>query len=126
MKNKILKVLLIILILVVFSFIFENSIFADGDFDFKIFNGISAGRAGDTVTNVMGALVDIVAIIAAGVAIIMLIVIGVKYTTASASGKAEVKKDITGYVTGAVILFATSGILKLLQMFIDGNINIIA
>ena len=71
----------------------------------------------------MGAIINVASTIGAGVAIIMLVVIGIQYTTKGAEGKAEAKKDLTGYTIGAVILFGVSGILKLLQMFIDGNLN---
>ena len=85
--------------------------------------GEGGGRAGNTVTNVMGAAINIVSTVAAGVAIIMLIVLGIQYTSKGAEGKAEAKKDLTGYIIGAVLLFGTSGLLKLIQMFIDANLN---
>ncbi|MBR1540343.1 MAG: hypothetical protein IJ629_04150 [Clostridia bacterium] len=85
--------------------------------------GEGGGRAGNTVTNVMGAAINIVSTVAAGVAIIMLVVLGIQYTSKGAEGKAEAKKDLTGYIIGAVLLFGTSGLLKLIQMFIDANLN---
>lgn len=81
------------------------------------------GNAVNTVTSVMGAVINMASIIGAGIAIIMLVVIGIQYVSKGAEGKAEAKKDLTGYVVGAIILFGISGILKILQMFVDGNLN---
>ena len=83
----------------------------------------NAGRAGNTVTGIMGALINLMSTIGAGVAIIMLVVIGIQYVTKGAEGKAEAKKDLNGYIIGAIIIFGVSGFLKLLQMFIDSNLN---
>jgi type IV secretory pathway VirB2 component (pilin) len=52
-----------------------------------------------------------------GVAIIMLIVLAIQYIAASPEGKAEVKKNATVYIVGAIILFAASGILGIIRRF---------
>lgn len=125
MKIKLNRVLKILLIIVLLSFLFMtfcgtvdawNANF--GQFDDKV-----AEKSGETVTNIVGAVINLVSIVAAGIAIIMFIIIGLNYIQSGPEGKADAKKELPSYITGAIILFAASGILKLLQMFIDGNIN---
>ena len=123
MKNKILKLLTICILFVIFIEIFVQTVSAwDPNWDMFEDENYS-GNASVAVTNVMGSAINVISIVGAGVAIIMLIVVGLKYITESPEGKAEVKKTLPNYITGAVILFAASGILKLLQMFIDANVN---
>lgn len=120
MKNKILKLLIICILFIVFL---TQTIFAWNP-NWDLFDDDNfAGNASVAVTNVMGSAINIISVVGAGVAIIMLIVVGLKYITESPEGKAEVKKTLPNYITGAVILFAASGILKLVQMFIDANVN---
>ena len=78
--------------------------------------GDSSG-ASKSAQNIIGALITIVRIIGTGVAIIMLIVLAIKYISAAPSDKAEIKKHAVVYVVGAVVLFAASGILGIIQQF---------
>ena len=72
----------------------------------------------------MRAVINIVSIAGAGIAIIMLIWLAIRYVnTYHPADKAEIKKQLPVYITGAVILFAASSILKIIQMFVDTNIN---
>lgn len=81
---------------------------------------------GNVIYSVMGTVINIVTIIGAGIGIIMLIWLAIRYmNTYHPAEKAEIKKQIPIYVTGAVILFSASTILKIIQMFVNGNINTI-
>ena len=120
--NKFFKIILIIAILGIIGILLGQNVQA-WNANFSQFDNVPAGNSGNTVTNVMGAVINIVSVIAAGIAIIMFIWIGLSYIQAGPEGKADAKKELPSYITGAVILFASSGILKLLQMFIDSNVN---
>ena len=126
-KNIMLKIIAIILLLLVFSFAFINNNSFAWDVEEKLKaidnSSTSSGEAGNKVTKLMGATINLVSTIAAGIAIIMLTIIGIKYVSNSTEAKADAKKDLPGYVIGAVILFGVSGLLRLLQMFIDANLN---
>lgn len=58
-----------------------------------------------------------------GVAIIMLVVMAIKYISAAPNEKAELKKGITIYVVGAIVLFAAAGILQVIKNFATANIK---
>ena len=68
-------------------------------------------------TNIVGAILDIAKIIAVGVALIMLVVLAIKYMSAAPGDKAEIKKHAVVYVVGAIILFAATGILGIVKNF---------
>ncbi len=51
-------------------------------------------------------------------AVIMLIVIGIKYMVGSAEEKAEYKKTLVPYVVGAILIFAASIIANFVYNFI--------
>jgi len=74
-------------------------------------------------TNITGALLDIFRIAAAGIALIMIAVVAIKYMSAAPEGKAEIKKTATVYIVGAVVLFASSGILTIIKTFAEKNIG---
>ena len=83
--------------------------------------GDTSGASG-SVQNIIGALITIIQIVGSGVAIIMLIVLAIKYISAAPGDKAEIKKHAVVYVVGAVILFAATGILQIVKQF-AGNIK---
>ena len=64
---------------------------------------------------VVGIIVNVVRIVASGVAMIMILVLAMKYMMASVGDRAEIKKHAVVYVVGAVVLFGSSGILTIIQ-----------
>ena len=88
--------------------------FKDVDFD--------DGGAGSSVQKIIASIINMVQIIGIGVAIIMLVVLAIKYISAAPGDKADIKKHAVVYVVGAVVLFAASGILQIIKSF-AGNIQ---
>ena len=66
---------------------------------------------------ILQAILTIAQVIGVGVAVIMLIVLAIKYISAAPSDKAEIKKHIVVYVVGAVVLLAACGILEIIKRF---------
>ena len=82
------------------------------------------GAAGtDSLKNIINAVLGWVQIIGIGVAVIMLIVLAIKYISAAPGDKAEIKKHAVVYVVGAVILFAATGILQIIRTFATQTIT---
>lgn len=77
----------------------------------------SDSNAVEKTTNLFTAAIVAVKIVAVTIAIIMLLVLAMKYMTSAPGEKAEVKKHAIVYVVGAVILFSTTGILTIIQNF---------
>lgn len=92
--------------------------------DWNAVEGHEAGNTGNAIYSIMGAVINIASIIGAGIAIIMLIWLAIRYlNTYHPAEKAEIKKQLPMYILGAVILFGASAFLKIIQMFVDDNIN---
>ena len=67
------------------------------------------------VTKLFGGIIQIMQVIGTGIAIIMLIVLAIKYLTASPEGKGEVKKSAAMYIVSAIVLFAAVNILAAIE-----------
>ena len=120
MNRKVIKVISILLMILMVVTMLSTSVFADSwdSFDTTMFDGKGdQSGAKDSATNIIGAIINIVQVIGMGVAIIMLIVMAIKYISAAPSEKAEIKKGVTIYVVGAIVLFAVTGILGLINQF---------
>lgn len=124
MKNNKLKIISRIIFIVIFCFmVTAQNVFA-WEPNYNAIESHTAGNTGNVVYSTMGAVINIVSIAGAGIAIIMLIWLAIRYVnTYHPADKAEIKKQLPVYITGAVILFAASSILKIIQMFVDTNIN---
>ncbi len=69
----------------------------------------------DTLKNPVGNIIGIVQFICYAAAVIMIVMLGVKFMTASPDGKAEIKKSAIIYVVGAVLVFAAGALLNLVR-----------
>ena len=81
----------------------------------------SSGAA-SSINRIIGSVLTIVQVVGCGVAVIMLIVLAIKYISAAPGDKADIKKHAVVYVVGAVVLFAASGILQIVKNF-AGNVK---
>ncbi|MBP3597065.1 MAG: hypothetical protein J6J60_06680 [Clostridia bacterium] len=73
--------------------------------------------AQSSVQNIAGAILAIVQTVAISVAVIMLVVLAIKYISAAPNDKAEIKKHAVVYIVGAVVLFSATGILEIIKRF---------
>ncbi len=75
------------------------------------------GKALNSVNKVVATIVTIARIIGVTVAIVMLLVVAMKYMSAAPGEKADIKKSAVVYVVGAIVLFAVTGILGIINNF---------
>lgn len=114
MKNKkMMKVISFVTILLMVMMM-VTPVFAD--MTNTEFNGTQS-NATNTVTTAINTILGVVQVVAAGVAVIMLIVLAIKYISASPEGKADIKKSAAQYVVGAILLFGATGILGIVRTF---------
>ncbi len=108
--SKIVTILLIVAtILSAFSIVFAEST------DVGIPSGTNAGYNGSGLDTTVGNVIGIVQFICYAAAVIMIVMLGVKFMTASPDGKAEIKKSAIIYVVGAVLVFAAGALLNLVK-----------
>ncbi len=118
-KNKKIVSIIIFFLVILFSI---NTVFADSIT--QNFSGKSSGLEGsDKVKSILGEALNIVRIVGSGIAVIMLLALGCKYMLASAGDKAEIKKYAVTYVIGAIVLFAASSIIGILQRFVTSTLQ---
>ena len=71
--------------------------------------------AATAVTHTANNIIGIVQVICYAAAVIMLVLVGVKFITASPEGKAEIKKSAIQYVIWAIIVFAAGALLGVIS-----------
>ena len=128
--NKVMKLVVSILLIALVAISFSQIVLADGydptDPDAplgEMFKQTDKSGASEAATNIIGMIINIAQVIGMGVAIIMLIVLAIQYIAASPEGKAEIKKNATIYIVGAILLFAASGILAIIRRFAVSSIG---
>ncbi len=116
MKKIAIKVLILLIsFLLIFSIIYNSKATAITE----MFGGknVTTDKASKKIVSILAIVLEIVRNIGAGLALLMLLILGCKYMLASAGERAEIKKHAVTYVIGAVVLFAASGILEILKQF---------
>ena len=119
MTKKVMKIVALLLA-VVFVVALAGSTFAVDPSTISVVEDNTG--AASSIKNIIGIIINLVQIIGTGVAIIMLVVLAIKYISAAPGDKAEIKKHAVIYIVGAVVLFAATGILQIIKNF-AGNIK---
>lgn len=107
--NKTMKIMSVVLLAVMLIMISSTSVMAAS----TIIDGMKPTYTSESgITNVGQKIVDIISTVGVVIAVIVLLVLGIKYMVGSASEKAEYKKTMIPYLVGAVIVFGASAIAK--------------
>lgn len=107
--KKSIKILSILLILVMTLITLSTSVYAAGD----IIGDLSPDYSNSTeITNIGQKITSIISTVGIVIAVVVLLILGIKYMIGSASEKAEYKKTMIPYLVGAVLVFGASAIAK--------------
>ena len=81
-----------------------------------VLNGLNGNGNVHTndLTKVGNNIVTIIQVVGIVIAVIVLLVIGIKYMMGSASEKAEYKKTMIPYIVGAVLIFAGTSLVRVI------------
>ena len=71
----------------------------------------------ESMENIGGQVITIVSVAGSIIAVIVLIVLGIKYMMGSAEEKAEYKKTLLPYIVGAAFVFAASALAGIIYNF---------
>ncbi len=66
------------------------------------------------ISGIIQNIVKVVNIVGVGIAIIILLILGIKYMIGSAEEKADYKKSMIPYLVGAVLIFAGTSIVNVI------------
>jgi len=124
--SKVMKVMAVVLVAVMIVASMATVVNASNIMSFSevstdsVVNGAQdTSGAASSINRIIGSILTIVQVVGCGVAVIMLIVLAIKYISAAPGDKADIKKHAVVYVVGAVVLFAASGILQIVKNFAD-------
>ena len=121
-KKTIVRIISVALMVAMIAMCLSNVAFADMP-DPNTFNGKDNSTASNSIKNVLNAVLNIAQVVGVAIAVIMLIVLAIKYISAAPGDKADIKKHAVVYIVGAVVLFAASGILGIIKSFANNNIS---
>lgn len=124
--NKILKILVFIVLFVVL--LSTNSYLMAADLDNIIKGGddfINQGNTDEVINKgnveiTAKSIYNIVLTIGIIVAVVMAIVLGIQYITASVEGQAKIKEKILPFIIGCAIMFGAFAIWKILVDVLQG------
>jgi len=118
-KKTIFKILSIALMVAMVAMCLGNVALADVDYKPDGSTSTTATKF-QTILNIFLGLAQVIGI---AIAVIMLIVLAIKYISAAPGDKAEIKKHAVIYIVGAVVLFAASGIIQIIKTFAKDTFN---
>ena len=113
---KIMKVLSILLVVAMIVAMGATNVFA-ATVGGQVIPDAGSTEAGNKILAVGGNLMGTIQVVGIVVAVIILMVIGIKYMMGSAEEKAEYKKTMIPYIVGAVLIFAATTLANLAYNF---------
>ena len=118
MNKKTMKLISVVLVAIMSVFCITSICFAS-DIDPKSIDG-KANVDVSKVQNIGNQIATIIRNVGIVAAVIIIMVLGIKYMMGSAEEKAEYKKVFIPYIVGAVLLFGAAGIAQAIITFSGG------
>lgn len=113
--QKISKIVTVLMVVMMLATIATNVLAATAD-PSTTFRGNGNANT-DKISTGINNIIQIISYVGSGIAVIVLIVLGIKYMMGSAEEKAEYKKTLLPYILGAVLVFAASSIAGIIFSF---------
>ncbi len=131
MKKKLIKIIILLIVSILFVNCFTPTVFAaHAEHGGGGTTGHLADKYKGTSTSADTGIKTIINMILGGLQIIcsagaaaMLMWMGAKYMLASASERADLKKNLIQYAIGAVIMFASGQIMGILKSFVQDSLG---
>ena len=105
MKSKKIVMITKIVLIMVLIVSLANTVFA-----YDPGNWVANEQSSTELNDIVGTILGFVQVIGSAIAVIMIVVLGIKYMVGSAEEKAEYKKTMIPYLVGAICIFAASTI----------------
>ena len=116
-KRYILKISIAILLLLIINCMFLSiESFGISRDDIGSFENVEGSEEAENFTRNAGTIVVVtLRVITTSIAVIILIVISMKYMISAPADRADIKKHAIPYVIGVIILFGATGVLSIIQ-----------
>ena len=79
-------------------------------------------NATNHVANIIATVINYVQVLGVGIAILMIVILGIEWVGASPEGKAQVAKGAKYYILGAIFIFAAISLLQIIKNFTEKDI----
>ncbi len=119
MKKQV-KILSIALIVLTILCSLSTIVLADVKSDLDIISKGNDSAKADEVVKLGATIVTIMQTVGIVVAVVVLLVLGIKYMMGSAEEKAEYKKTMIPYLVGAILIFASTTIVNVVYNIANG------
>lgn len=113
------KKIITILTIIIFIISISNIVFGATTWTDQLGKSGQKLNSENDVKDVFKNIITVVQVIGVGIAVIMLLVLGIKFMYASPNEKADIKKHAIIYSIGAIIFFGTTGLIELLKDVIE-------
>ena len=110
MKSKKIVMITKIVLIMVLIVSLANTVFA-----YDPGNWVANEQSSTELNEIVGTILGFVQVIGSAIAVIMIVVLGIKYMVGSAESKAEYKKTMIPYLIGTVLIAATGTIVRLIN-----------
>lgn len=107
-KKRIVKIIIFLILAMLLGTTFA---FAD-DINTGSYTGIYNGGS-QSIKSAGGIILGVVQVVGTSIAVIMLVIIAIRYFTAAPEAKADIKSQLIPYVIGAILLFAASNLVSI-------------
>ena len=118
MNTKTMKILVTVASTIMLVVMQNSVVFADGEITPANLTAIYNGT--NDIAKVGQKIMGIVNTVGVVVAVVILMVLGIKYMMGSAEEKAEYKKTMLPYIIGAVLIFGATTIANAVYNFANG------
>ena len=102
-KTILYKIIIVLITILVFIMLISNTVFAG-----TINTNISTIKPSNDMAKFGNHIIGAIKVIGTFVAVIMTMIVGIKYMLSSVEEKAEYKKTVIAYMVGAILIFATA------------------
>jgi len=120
--KKATKIIAVVLIMLTLLLGISTISSADSVDPGQIANGLhgTTSDAQEDITGIGNQIIGIITTVGVVVAVVILLVLGIKYMMGSASEKAEYKKTMIPYLVGAILIFGASAITQVVVNIASG------
>ena len=119
MKKRNLKILLTIFLVILLVFIISGSLSSVYALTFDDLDTTTATADVGEIKDIGINIISIISSVGMVVAVVVLMVLGVKYMIGSTEEKSKYKDSMMPFIVGALLLFAASGIAKMVYNVAD-------
>ena len=110
------KIIFIILLFVTIAFTYINVALAGSEvLDYVKPEDLRADTSSGKANNILGMVVRGIQYTGSGIALVVIMIYGVKYMLASPQEKADVKKQIIPIIIGCILLFGTVNLVSIVS-----------